>query len=110
MGAARSAGAANPSPLRRAHQSLAVLTVAAILLVGAASALANAQPSPLVGLGFGVIATLAVAAVLLAARVTIALERARRRVLPPAPARPVSAPVMTRLVSRTGLLPGRDRD
>ncbi len=66
------------SPLRRAHISLWILVGIAILATGGLSLTVTAPPSPMVGLGFGVSALFLIVSLLLAGRVTIALERNRR--------------------------------
>lgn len=77
-----------------------------MLLAGAVTALASANPSPLVGLGFGLSATLLAVSLLLAARVFIALERARRLAQPRTAHTGLdSAPVTTAFLGRVGLLP-----
>jgi hypothetical protein len=74
------------SPLGRAHRSLWILIGIAILALGAVTRLVAAPPSPLVGIAFGLSALILAVSLLLAGRVTIALERARRL------SRPVAAP------------------
>ncbi len=73
------------SPLRRAHRSLWILIGIAIVAAGVVSTLVMAPPSPLVGIGFGLSAAILGVSLLLAGRVTIALERARRLSRPAAP-------------------------
>jgi hypothetical protein len=63
-----------------------ILIGVATLAAGGVTSTVTAPPSPLVGVGFGVSALILVVSFLLAARVTIALERARRL------SRPVVAP------------------
>lgn len=66
------------SPLGRAHRSLWILIGIAILSAGAVTASVAARPSPLVGIVFGLSALILAVSLILAARVTIALERVRR--------------------------------
>lgn len=73
------------SPSRRAHRWLVFLIVIMVLAAAAISAAVSAPPSPLVGVSFGLSALIFAAAFILAGRITIALERARRRALPPPP-------------------------
>ncbi len=73
------------SQSRRAHRWLVFLIAIMVVTAGAITAAVTAPPSPLVGLSFGLSSLIFVAALLLAGRVTIALERARRRALPPPP-------------------------
>jgi len=86
------------SPLRRAHQSLAVLLFVSILAAGGVTAAIMADPSPMSGIGFAASAVLLAVSVTLAARVVIALERVRR--MSRAPAKPLpNAPLFTKLIS-----------
>lgn len=75
-------------PLRRAHRSLWLLVGIMVVSLGAVTSAAAAPPSPLTGTAFAVGAVVFLLALVLASRVTIALERARRRDRP--------APVETR--------------
>ncbi len=85
------------SPLGRAHRSLWILIGIAILAAGGVSAAVTATPSPLVGIGFGLSALILVVSLLLAGRVTIALERSRRLSRPVAASEPNPYPVLSRL-------------
>ncbi len=73
------------SQSRRAHRWLVILIAVMVATAGAMTAAVTATPSALVGLSFGLSSLIFVAAFTLAGRVTIALERARRRALPPPP-------------------------
>jgi hypothetical protein len=75
-----------------------VLTAISILAAGGLSAAASAPPSPMTGLSFAFSAVLLVVAGLLAARVVIALERARRAARPPIAPLATDFPLMTRLL------------
>lgn len=70
---------------RRAHRWLVFLIAIMVATAGAITAAVTAPPSPLAGLSFGLSSLIFAAALILAGRVTIALERARRRALPPPP-------------------------
>lgn len=70
------------SPLRRAYRSLWILVGITIAMAGTLTGSLAAPPSPLAGLSFAVSAMIFVVAFALAARVTIALERARRQSRP----------------------------
>ena len=84
---------------RRAHRWLVLLIVVMIVAAGASTAAVTAPPSPVVGVSFGLSSLIFVAAFILAGRVTIALERARRRALPPPPeANPF--PLLSKLFKR----------
>lgn len=72
-------------PSRRANRWLMILIAIMIVTAGAITSAVTAPPSPLVGLSFGLSSLIFAAALILAARVTIALERARRRAHPPPP-------------------------
>ncbi|MES2094858.1 MAG: hypothetical protein V4531_13765 [Actinomycetota bacterium] len=85
------------SPLARAHRSLWILIGIAILAAGGVSAAVTAPPSPLVGLGFGLSALVLAVSFLLAGRVTIALERARRLSRPAARQEANPYPVLSKL-------------
>ncbi len=85
------------SPLRRAHVSLSVLIGVSVLAAGGLSMAVSAPPSPLAGVGFAAGAVILLVAMTLAGRVTIALERARRRDRPPVPPL-TNAPVFSRLM------------
>lgn len=87
------------SSLRRAHRSLWVLIAISILAAGWLSAAVSSPPGPMTGLSFALSAMLLLAAMMLAARVVIALERARRATRPPMPPLATDFPVMTRLLS-----------
>lgn len=69
-------------PLQRAHRTLWLLVGIMILAAGGITASVGAPASPLVGVGFGFGATVFAIALVLAGRVTIALERARRQARP----------------------------
>lgn len=79
MNEPRSASRQSRSPLRRAHRSLWTLVAVTIAMAGALTGSLAAPPGPLTGLSFAVSAVVFVVALALAARVTIALERVRRR-------------------------------
>ncbi|TDW28886.1 hypothetical protein [Cryobacterium psychrophilum] len=85
------------SPLRRAHASLWILIGIAILAAGGLTSTVMAPPSPIVGFGFGVSALLLAASLVLAGRVTIALERARRNSRPVIPDND-SLPILRKLL------------
>jgi hypothetical protein len=70
------------NPLKRAHFTLWILTGIMMTAAGGVTLMADASPSPLVGIGFAVSATIFVLALILASRVTIALERSRRKARP----------------------------
>ena len=97
----RADAGAGRSPLGRAHRSLGILIAVSVLSAGALSLSLGAPPSPAAGIGFGLSALVLAAALTLAARVTIALERARRMNRPAAAAND-SFPVLSRLVRRPG--------
>ena len=86
------------SPLRRAHRSLWVLIAVSILASGGLSAAVSAPPTPTTGMWFAFSAVVLVVAGFLAARVVVALERARRAARPPAPPLATGFPVVSRLV------------
>lgn len=67
------------SPLRRARWSFWILLGVAGLMAGSLSAGLGAEPSPLTGLRVAASGIILVTSLALAARVMIALERARRR-------------------------------
>lgn len=71
-----------PSPLRRAYRSLGILLTIAVLMAGVLSVSLTAPPGPLTGLSFLASTVVFIVAFTLAARVVVALERARRRVHP----------------------------
>lgn len=79
MNEPRSASRKSRSPLGRAHRSLWILVAVTIAMAGALTGSLSAPPGPLTGLSFAVSAVVFVVALALAARVTIALERVRRR-------------------------------
>ena len=66
-------------PLGRVYRSLWILVGITVVAAGALSSSLAAPPSPLTGLSFAISALIFIAALTLAARVTIALERARRQ-------------------------------
>jgi hypothetical protein len=70
------------NPLRRAHITLWILIGGMIAAAGGLALAADASPSPLVGIGFALSSTIFVVALILAGRVTVALERSRRRARP----------------------------
>lgn len=92
-------GGGGKFPSSRANYALWTLTAIMIATAGGITASVSAPPSPLVGLSFALSSLIFVAALVLAARVTIALERARRRAHP---ARPISNPfpALTKLLRR----------
>ena len=65
------------SPLTRAHRSFWILVGLAVLMAGTLSASLGAAPSPLTGLSVAVSGLVLVACLALAARVMLALQRAR---------------------------------
>ena len=83
--------------------ALLVLTAVAIIASGAVSATIAAPPGPATGLAFAASAALLLVALVLAGRVTIALER-HRRASRPAPPPLTGSPVLARL---TGVRPPR---
>ncbi len=87
------------SPSKRAHRWLVFLIAIMIVTAGAITATVTAPPSPLVGLSFGLSSIVFAAALVLAGRVTIALERARRRALPQ-PSETNPFPLLTKLLNR----------
>lgn len=90
----------SPTP-RRAHRSLAVLIGSSVLLLGAVTALTSAPPSALTALAFAVSSTLLAVTLLLAARVIIFLERARRRATPTIRPHTEDAPLTAKLIGWT---------
>lgn len=86
-------------PSRRANRWLVLLIAIMIVTAGTISATVTAPPSPLVGTGFAVSALVFAAALILAGRITIALERARRRDRP-APIDSDPFPLLGKLVRR----------
>ncbi len=72
-----------PTSTRRAHRSLWLLILVASLATGVLSRSLGAAPSPLVGLRVAVSGGALVAALALAVRVMVALDRARRRAADP---------------------------
>lgn len=87
------------SPLRRAHLSLWILTVVMVIAAGGISATIASAPSPLVGVSFAVSSFVFAVALILAARVVIALERSRRRGRQQPPAA-TAYPILSRLIRR----------
>jgi hypothetical protein len=75
-------GDVGANPLGRAHQTLWILTVVMVLTAGGITLTVGASPSPLAGIGFALSSTIFILALILASRVTIALERFRRRARP----------------------------
>ena len=69
----------------RAYRWLVFLIAIMVVTAGAITAAVTAPPCPLAGLSFGFSSLIFVIALILAGRVTIALENARRRTLPPPP-------------------------
>jgi len=67
----------------RARRSFWVLVAVAVLATGTLTRALTAEPSPLTGLGVLGSALVLMVAVGLAARVLLALERARRAIPPP---------------------------
>lgn len=67
------------SALRRARWSFWILVGVAVLAAGSLNAGLGAQPSPLTGLRVAASGMVLIGALALAARVMVALERARRR-------------------------------
>jgi hypothetical protein len=67
----------------RAIRSLWILIGIMIISLGVVSTTVASAPSPLVGIGFAAGALVFTIALILAGRVTIALERARRAARPP---------------------------
>ncbi len=94
MNGARTSGLSSP---QRAHRALWILVTTMILMSGAVSAAVQAPPSPLVGFTFAAGSAVLVIALILAARVTIALERDRRHRRPPQP-RVDAFPIVSRLI------------
>ncbi len=85
--------------MTRAYVSLWILVGVMIVSAGGVSASLAAPPSAWAGVGFAVSSVLFVAALILAGRVTIALERARRKTLPQAPLTE-TFPILSRLLRR----------
>ena len=71
------------SSVRRAQRMFWMLTVVALLAMGALSAALGADPGPLIGLLVIFSGTVLIMALALAARVLIAMERARPGRRPP---------------------------
>lgn len=67
------------SPLRRARWAFWLLVGVAVLAAGSLNAGLDAEPSPLTGLRVAASGIAVIGSVALAARVMVALERARRR-------------------------------
>lgn len=72
---------AGQSPSTRAHCWLAFLIATMVVTAGAISAAVSAPPRPLVGFSFALSSAIFTAALILAGRVMIALERGRRTCL-----------------------------
>lgn len=64
---------------RRAQRSFWLLVAVAVLAIGALSSALAAQPSPLTGVGVAASGLILIASLAFAARVQVALERARPR-------------------------------
>lgn len=73
------------SQIGRPYRWLVFLIATMVATAGAITTAVTAPPSPLAGLSFGLSSLIFVVALILAGRVTIALENARRRALPPPP-------------------------
>ena len=65
--------------MTRARRSFWVLVAVAVLAAGGLSQSINARPGPLAGIGLATSAFVLVVSLTLAARVMVAIERARRR-------------------------------
>lgn len=85
--------------MTRAYTSLWILVGVMIVTAGGISASVAAPPGAWSAVGFAVSSLLFVAALILAGRVTIALERARRKSLPQAPLTE-TFPILSRLLRR----------
>lgn len=64
---------------RRAHRSFWVLLLIAVIAAGSLTSAVAVDPSPVTGLGVGVSGVVLLSSLVLAARVMLADERARRR-------------------------------
>ena len=95
MTRAAHSGATSP---RRAHRSLLVLSTVSVLAAGGLSTAVSAPPSAAAGLAFALSALLLVAGTTLAARVVIALDRAKRAARAPTPPLAEDFPMLTRLL------------
>jgi Kef-type K+ transport system membrane component KefB len=83
----------------RAILSLWILIGIMIVSLGALSTTIASSPSPLVGIGFATSALVFLLALILAGRITIALERARRAARPPTTVSE-SFPILSRVLRR----------
>jgi hypothetical protein len=83
----------------RAILSLWILIGIMIISLGVLSTTVASPPSPLVGISFAISALVFILALILAGRITIALERARRAARPPTTVSE-SFPILSKLFRR----------